>query len=190
MNPTITSVTLPLESVQSIIAAHLNFEVLQNPHSVTGIELVDETFIVTLEPMATEPAPEPPAPAVPTDVVWTYPESSELIYTTPTHVLVGHLNTGHNGHNVQPVNLQPATVEEDPTAAPPAVGRKSGQKRIHAVSPELRAAVLAAHAAGVPASRIAEDLTIGYATARRIIVAAKTQPASEPQVGGADPGAA
>jgi hypothetical protein len=113
MNQTITSITLPASIVQQVLSAHLNAQFLRIPHTVTGVELLDDQFVVTLEP-----APEP-APVVTTTAptVWTYPETA-----TPT------LPPNGNGHHA---NLEHATsepVQPTPEVAPAEQPKSRGRR--------------------------------------------------------------
>jgi len=164
MKQTITSITLPASIVQQVLSAHLNAQCLRIPHTVTGVELLDDQFVIPLEP-----APEP-APIVTTTAptVWTYPDTATP--TLPT-------NGNGNGHHADVgadlgVRPGPATTEEVTPAEAPKRHRISG------LTDGIRAEVIRLYQiGGLTFHEIAQSTGIGYSTAFRVVKEWKKQQA-------------
>lgn len=174
MNRNLTSLTLSAQTVQAILTAYLNTHILRTPHAVTGIELLDMDCIMTLEP-----APE--AEAESDSPTWYYPHAPERVITTtvPVEYRASAPANGNGHHVVGAESPSPAPAPETTPAAPGIPGGdapeapKSRKKRISALTPELRAAILARHAAGIGPTAIAAELNVGTSTAARVIAQAR-----------------
>lgn len=159
---TITSVTLGVDLVKRLIQDHLNSQVLRCPHTVTDLDVVEEsvTVVVYITPVITRLVPGG------INQTTTHQDlAAELVATSSPTLPTNGKGNGHNGHNVQPATLEPF----QPT---PEVTQVGAPKRL-TVTPEQDAEILRLHAEGWSEPKIAAELGIGKSTVHYRITRAR-----------------